>query len=88
MKIELEALENEFDREELDGFQIEGGSGVTVGDIMTPTVFGVVEKLPIQDVADHMIRGKIHRQFVTREHEVVGVVTSMDLLTVVRDLRR
>ncbi len=88
LKIGLDALENEFDKEELEGFQIEGGSGITVRDIMTPTVFGVVDKLPIQDIADYMIRGKIHRQFVTRGREVVGVITAMDLLKVVRDLPR
>ena len=88
LKLELDALESEFDQEELNGFQIEGGSGVTVRDIMTPTIFGVVEKMPIQDVADYMIRGKIHRQFVTRGHQVVGVITAMDLLRVVRDIPR
>jgi CBS domain-containing protein len=82
----LETLESEYDREELEGFHVEGGSGVTVRDIMTPVVFGVMEHVPIQDVADYMIRGRIHRQFVTRDRKVVGVISAMDLLKVVRDL--
>ena len=86
LKVDLAALEQEFDEEELNGFQVEGGTGVTVKDIMTPAVYGVVDKMPIQEVADYMIRGKIHRQFVTRGNEVVGVVSAMDLLKVVRDL--
>lgn len=85
-RFRLEALESDFDREELEGFHIEGGSGVTVRDIMTPVVFGVMEHVPIQDVADYMIRGRIHRQFVTRDRKVVGVVSAMDLLRIVRDL--
>lgn len=84
----LESLENEYDREDLESFQVEGGSGATVEDIMTPVVFGVVESVPIQDVADYMIRGRIHRQFVTRDKKVVGVISAMDLLKVVRDLPR
>jgi CBS domain-containing protein len=88
LKVELDALEKEFDEEELDGFNLEGGSGTTVAGIMTPMVYGVVEKMPIQDVADCMIRGKIHRQFVTRGHRVVGVISAMDLLRVIRDLPR
>ena len=88
LKLELNALEQEFDEEDLNGFEIEGGSDVTVRDIMTPTIFGVAEKMPVQDVADYMIRGKIHRQFVTSGHKVVGVITAMDLLRIVRDLSR
>lgn len=88
LRIGLDELEKDFDVEELGGFQIEGGSDVTVRDIMTPTVYGVVEKMPIQDVADFMIRGRIHRQFVTRGHRVVGVITAMDLLKVIRALPR
>lgn len=81
-------LEREFDADELDGLHLEGGSGTRVRDIMTPVVFGVVEDMPIQDIADYMIRGKIHRQFVTRDRQVVGVITAMDLLKVVRELPR
>ena len=53
---------------------------------MTPTVFNVLEDTPVQVIADYMLRGRIHRQFVTRGSQVVGVITAMDLLKVVRDL--
>lgn len=84
----LDTLESDFDKEDLESLHVEGGSGVTVRNIMTPVVFGVMEHVPIQDVADYMIRGHIHRQFVTRDRKVVGVISAMDLLRIVRDLPR
>lgn len=72
--------------EDVESFRIGGFPGVTVEDIMTPTIFNVVEDTPVQAVADFMLRGRIHRQFVTRGDQVVGVITAMDLLQIVRDL--
>lgn len=57
----------------------------TVGDIMTPMVFEVEEDTPVQEVAETMLQGRIHRVFVTRDGELVGVVSAFDLLRVVRE---
>ena len=84
----VELRVDDLDEEDMEGMRLASRSGVTARDIMTPAVFGVIEKMPIQDVADYMIRGRIHRQFVTRDKLVVGVITAMDLLRVVRDLPR
>jgi CBS domain-containing protein len=40
----------------------------------------------IQQAADRMIKGRIRRRFVTRDEKIVGVITSLDMLRVVRDL--
>jgi CBS domain-containing protein len=72
--------------EDVTSFRVDSASGVTVTDIMTPTIFNVLENTPVQTVADYMLRGRIHRQFVTRGNRVVGVITAMDLLKIVRDL--
>lgn len=79
-------LMSDFGIEDVESFRIGGQSGVTVRDIMTPTIFNVREDTPVQTIADHMLRGKIHRQFVTRGNQVVGVISAMDLLKIVRDL--
>ena len=84
VELKVEAL----DAEDLEGFRMGRTSTTTARDIMTPAVFGVVEDMPVQDVADYMLRGKIHRQFVTRGKVVIGVITAMDLLPIVRDLPR
>ncbi|MDX1545648.1 MAG: CBS domain-containing protein [Rhodothermales bacterium] len=66
--------------EESTAFLVEGGSETSVGDIMTPTVFTVEETTPLEEVAETMIRGRIHRVFVTRGTAIVGLVTALDLL--------
>jgi CBS domain-containing protein len=37
-------------------------------------------------VADAMIRGRIHRVFVTRDEKLVGIITTMDMLKIIRDM--
>jgi CBS domain-containing protein len=57
-----------------------------VGDIMTPLVFSVAEDATVQEVAAAMITGRIHRVFVTRAGALVGIISAMDLLPLVRDM--
>jgi CBS domain-containing protein len=63
------------------------GSGRTVRDIMSPFVFDVDESTPVHEVADAMLRGRIHRVLVTSRGLPIGLVTALDLLAIVRDLR-
>ena len=79
-------LESKFAEEELSMFRMGSSSSTCVGDIMTPVVFRVHESASLPYVADMMIRGNIHRLFVTRDGKVVGVITAFDLLQVIRDL--
>ena len=37
-------------------------------------------------VADTMLKGRIHRVFVTRDRKLVGIVTALDMLQVIRDI--
>lgn len=55
-------------------------SGRLVRDIMTPAVFTVTEDLTVAELARTMVSGRIHRLFVTRGANLVGIVTSLDLL--------
>jgi CBS domain-containing protein len=59
---------------------------VTVKDIMTPMLFKVDENTTIQEVADAMIGGRVHRLLVTHGGKVIGIVTTMDMLKVIRDM--
>ena len=56
-----------------------------VKEIMTPMIFDVKEDSAVQRVADAMIRGRIHRVFVTDEGRLKGIITTMDLLEVIRN---
>ena len=80
----LPVLEYQYAEEEMETFRLDGGSEVTVRDIMTPMIFQVEEDVPVQEVADKMIRGRIHRVFVTRGDNVVGIITALGLLDVLR----
>jgi CBS domain-containing protein len=74
-----------YSNEELESFHLESESLITVRDIMTSKTFTVNEETKIHDVADAMIRGNIHRVLVTRDDTLVGIITTMDMLRVIRD---
>lgn len=73
-------------RDEIDRMVQETNAEVRVHDLMTPMVFSVGEDATVQEVAGAMLTGRIHRVFVMKQQQIVGIVSSMDLLQVVRDL--
>jgi CBS domain-containing protein len=76
---EVRGWEEEATADELRGLHVESG-GVVVRDIMTPTAYTVLPDTPVSQLARTMIAGRIHRLMVVREHRVLGIVTSLDLL--------
>jgi CBS domain-containing protein len=81
----LPGMENSYSPEDLEGLRLEGGGGTTAQDIMTTSLFTVSEDTAVREVADTMVRGRIHRLFVTQDEAVVGIISALDLLRVVRD---
>lgn len=78
----LGEMEQYYDAEEIAAFRLEE-SQATMREIMMPTVFWVDEEDPVVEVAEKMIRGRIHRLFVVhkdRKHEILGIITALDLL--------
>lgn len=55
---------------------------VLVNDIMTPMVFEVSPETPLIQVAEAMVKGRIHRVMVTRDRSLKGVISALDLLKV------
>jgi signal-transduction protein with cAMP-binding, CBS, and nucleotidyltransferase domain len=49
-------------------------------------VYDVSQHTSVQQVAQVMLRGRIHRVFVTEQGEIRGVITAHDMLRVVADL--
>ncbi len=78
--------ERQYSPAEMEFPGIDAESLVTVREIMTPVTFNVNEYTKIQDVADAMLRGRIHRVFVTSNDSLIGIITTMDLLGALRDL--
>jgi CBS domain-containing protein len=52
-----------------------------VADIMTEDVLTVVPDTPIAEIAERMARDRIHRVVVLDGDKLVGIVTSIDLLS-------
>lgn len=56
---------------------------VTVGEIMTPAVFDVRPDTTLPELADFLLRGRIHRAVVVEEGRLAGIVTTFDVLRAV-----
>ncbi len=82
----LQRLERQYAQTEISAFTIGEEPLTTVGDIMTPVIYKVKEDTPVQKIAENMIKHRIHRIFVTKEEKVVGVISSVDMLKVIRDM--
>jgi len=53
---------------------------LTVGDIMTRDIVTVSPDEDVHDVAQRMIDGHLHRVLVVNSEEVLGIITTFDLL--------
>ncbi|MFQ6115848.1 MAG: CBS domain-containing protein [bacterium] len=76
----LKAWEAQFSTDELTGYHIEESETLLIRDIMTPFVYRVKEDTPLKELAEIMVSGRIHRLIVTRDEEIVGIVSALDLL--------
>ncbi len=76
----LHSLELQVAQEEATAYYVEEESKTRVKDIMTPMIFQVRENASIEEAADTMVKGRIHRLFVTGDKGLVGVVTALDML--------
>lgn len=82
----IHTVEDRFSQQDLSSLHFEDESLVTVKDIMTPTILEVGESDTVQQVADTMIKNRIHRVFVTREKKPIGIISTGDMLKVIRDM--
>lgn len=55
----------------------------TVADIMTPVSFTVEPDADVSELADFLVRGRIHRAVVVEAERLVGIITSGDVLRAV-----
>ena len=58
-------------------------AGLTVADVMTEAVISVPPDEPARSVARMMVDGKLHRVLVVDGTEIVGIITSLDLLSLI-----
>jgi CBS domain-containing protein len=60
---------------------------ISVADLMTPVTFSVAPDMPVAELAQFLVRGRIHRALVVDNDELLGIVTSQDVLKAVADAR-
>lgn len=84
----LPDLEHQYSHEEISSFDLRDEYTTTVNDIMNTVIFSVKEDARAREIADIMIRGRIHRIFVTRKDQVVGIISALDMLKVIMEVCR
>jgi CBS domain-containing protein len=82
----LQASDRRHGSEDFVSAHIAGEPLVTIRDIMTPVIYKVSEDTLVPAVADTMIKNRIHRVFVTRNDQLVGIIATPEMLQVVRNL--
>lgn len=76
----LRDLQEAYNEEDLHKLHIEGGGDLQVADIMTSAVYSVEEDDSVAEIAATMLKGHLHRVLVTRGEEIVGIISTSDLL--------
>ena len=79
-------LEGQYSEEDLENLHLTESDETRAEQVMTPQVYDVNEHTSIQQVAQVMHRGGIHRVFVTEKGEIRGIITALDMLKVVAAL--
>ena len=80
-----DAWESGVAEEELVGLRL-SGSERRVRDIMNAALYTVEEATLVHEVAETMLEGHVHRLLVTRGGELIGIITTSDLLRLVARL--
>ncbi|MFP4228972.1 MAG: CBS domain-containing protein [Salinivenus sp.] len=78
-------LEHLYAEEEVDQLRVWEGNEATAREAMTDEIYDVSEHTSIQQVAQVMYRGRIHRVFVTANGDIQGVITARDMLRVIAE---
>jgi CBS domain-containing protein len=58
---------------------------VLVRDIMTPVTFSLGPDATVRELCEFLVRGRIHRAVVVQGSELLGIVTSADVLRAVAE---
>lgn len=78
-------IEHAFTYEESSPYEYAYDDVICVKDIMTPMIFEINVNASVKQAAEIMLQGRIHRVFITKNRKIVGIVSAMDLLKVIRD---
>ncbi len=71
-----------------DGASGEDADVTCVAQVMTPWAISFEEDTPVAELAQQMLSKRIHRVLITRQGDLCGIVTSMDMLKALCGKRR
>ncbi len=71
--------EGSLAEEELSSLHLEE-DGLRARDVMNPEIYSVDADTQVSEVAETMLKGHLHRLLVTEGDELVGVISTSDLL--------
>ncbi len=77
-------FDEEIGEDELTWIE-EASSDKLVADVMSPTIYTVSDDARVPEIATKMLRAHVHRLLVTADDEVVGIISSSDLLGLLVD---
>lgn len=81
----LRDLQETYSEEEIQDLHLEV-EGMTVADIMTPSVYSVAEDASVSEIASTMLSAHLHRLLVTNgDGALVGIISTSDLLGLLID---
>ena len=81
----LRGWEDEIEADELRNFHVDLIKHETVKHIMTPMVFKIDAETKVAQIAELMVTGRIHRLVVVEDKIPIGIITTMDMLNLLRD---
>ena len=85
-RYDVRGWENKMEPEELEQCHIEK-EGMLVEDIMTSLPLTVPETTTVPEIADIMVEGRVHRLLVTRNRQLMGIITTLDVLKLFQSVR-
>lgn len=79
-----DTLDFQFDKELIHDFEDNENTKNTVRDIMTPKVHDIDGSASLQEVCHDMVHNRIHRIFVSNNNKIVGVISALDILAILK----
>jgi len=73
---------NDFYSQAQGDERVPGAKAPRAREFMNPRIIEVDEDAPVREIRLVMLRHRVHRVLVTRGDQIVGIVTTMDLLRV------
>jgi len=82
----VHTTDDRFSHQDLNALHFTDDAPTTVTDIMNSRILVVGEDDTVRQVADTMIKNRVHRVFVTRHDKLIGIISTADMLKVIRDI--